>query len=291
VAHRSLAVLSAIGLAGLMACTGRGSQRPWSEHEMVHELLGNSRNGVVAPLAEERFSRRNASEGLWHPGRFITRANPGIYFLEPYDATRAPVLFVHGYNGSPRDFAYLIERLDVTRFQAWVYHYPSGLRLPALAGHLEASLSELRLRYRFDCLSIVAHSMGGLVARGFLLSNAAAERPQCISHFVSISTPWAGSRAAAIGARWAPRLVSTWRDIAPDSLYLQSLFATPFPDNTRYYLMFTSDDRTVTLNSQLRSAALKEATQVIGYNATHVGVLRDPAAAMGLLGLLEQSTQ
>jgi pimeloyl-ACP methyl ester carboxylesterase len=291
VAHRGLALLSAIGLLGLTACGAGGNRRPYDETEMIDTLLENTRNGVVAPLDEERFNRSAASEGLWHPRRFIARSNPGIYFLEPYDPNRQPVLFVHGYDGSPRDFAYLIAKLDTTRFQAWVYNYPSGLRLPLLAEHLESSLSQLRLHYSFGCVSIVAHSMGGLVARGFLLRNATATQPQCIPLFVSISTPWEGSRAAAFGARWAPDLVSTWRDIASGSAYLRSLFAVPFPDNTRYYLVFTADDRTVTVASQLGASAKQEATQVIGYDATHVGVLRDAAAATGLLRLLEPSTQ
>jgi pimeloyl-ACP methyl ester carboxylesterase len=291
VAHRGLALLSAIGLAGFAACSGGENTRPSDEHETIDAMLESTHNGVVSTLDAERFSRSAASEGLWHPRRFIARASPGIYFLEPYDPKRMPVLFVHGYAGSPRDFSYLIARLDATRFQGWVYNYPSGLRLPLLAAHLESSLAQLQVQYRFRCLSIVAHSMGGLVARGFLLRNAVAERPQCIPLFVSISTPWAGSRAAAIGARWAPNLVSTWRDIAPRSPYLQGLFAVPFPDNTRYCLVFTSADRTVTMASQLGSSALEEATQVLGYDATHVGVLRDATAATGLLGLLEQSTR
>ena len=216
-AHRGLALLSAIGLLGLAACSVSGGPRPCDENETAHTLLQNTRNGEVSPLDEERFSRSAASEGLWHPRRFIDRSNPGIYFLEPYDPARQPVLFVHGYDGSPRDFSYLIARLDTTRFQAWVYNYPSGLRLPTLVEHLESSLSQLRLRYPFNCLSIVAHSMGGLIARGFLLRNATVTRPQCIPLFVSISTPWEGSRAAAIGARWAPDLVATWRDIATGS--------------------------------------------------------------------------
>jgi pimeloyl-ACP methyl ester carboxylesterase len=290
VAHRGLALLSALGLVGLAACGSRGPPRTGDDPEMIQVLSDHTRNGAISLLDEERFSRRAASEGLWHPQRFIERANPGIWFLEPYDPRRMPVLFVHGYDGSPRDFASLIARLDPTRFQAWVYNYPSGLRLAMLAGHLESALLQLQLRYRFGCVSIVAHSMGGLVARGFLLRSATAERPQCVPLFISISTPWAGSRAAALGARWAPGLVSTWRDIAPDSLYLQSLFTVPLPERTRYCLVFTADDRTVPIASQLGRPAWQEATQVIGYNATHVGVLRDAVTAASLLRLLEQST-
>lgn len=257
---------------------------------MIQALFDNTRNGAVSPLDEARFSRRAASEGLWHPRRFIDRASAGIWFLAPYDPQRRPVLFVHGYDGSPRDFAQLIAGLDTTRFQAWVYNYPSGLRLRTLAAHLESALLQLQLRHRFGCVSIVAHSMGGLVARGFLVRNEIAEQPQCVPLFVSISTPWAGSRAAAVGARWVPDLVPTWRDMAPDSPYLRSLFAVPLRDSTHYYLVFTTRDRAVPVTSQLGRPAWREATQVIGYPATHVGVLSDAVTTTGLIRLLEQST-
>lgn len=280
-------LVSAVGLFGLAACSSSGGRLIGDEYEMAQALSDNTRNGTIATLDAERFSRRAAREGLWHPQRFIARANAGIWFVAPYDSRRMPVLFVHGYDGSPRDFAQLIARLDPTRFQAWVYNYPSGLRLPTLADHLESALLQLQIRYRFGCVSIVAHSMGGLVVRGYLLRNGMAERPQCVSLFVSISTPWAGDRAA----RWAPDLVSTWRDIATGSPYLRSLFITPLPDGTRYCLVFTAADRTVPLTSQLERPAWDEATQVIGYNASHVGVLRDAVTATGLLRLLEQSTQ
>jgi pimeloyl-ACP methyl ester carboxylesterase len=277
VAHGRLALLSAIGLLGLTACSTGGA--------ITHRLLASTRNGAVSPLDEKHFSPGAASDGVWHPLRAMDRSNPGVYFLEPYDPQRMPVLFVHGYAGSPRDFADLIANLDTTRFQAWVYNYPSGLRLALLAEHLDASLAQLRLRYRFRCLSIVAHSMGGLVVRGFLQRNAQAAQPQCVPLFVSISTPWEGSRAA----RWAPDIVSTWRDIAYGSSYLHSLFSAPLPQSTRYCLMFTRDDRTVTVASQLGATAPWEAAQVIGYDATHVGVLHDAAATAGLLSLLEQA--
>jgi pimeloyl-ACP methyl ester carboxylesterase len=285
VAHRRLAILTATGILGLAACSAGGHYGRGDDMQMMHTLLAHTRNGVVSPLDEEHFSHRAAREGVWHPLIFTARANPGIHFIEPYDPNRRPVLFVHGYGGSPRDFSYLIARLDTTRFQAWVYNYPSGLRLPQLAAHLEWSVSQVRIRFQFDCLSIVAHSMGGLVVRGFMQRHASSAEIQCVPIFVSISTPWEGSRAA----RWAPDLVSTWRDIARGSPYLQRLFAMPLPDGTRYALMFTSDDRTVPIASQLRSSARQEAAEIIGYAATHAGILRDAAAAAALLSLLEKS--
>ena len=43
------------------------------------------------------------------------------------------MLFVHGAEGYPQQFAKLIEGLDRTRFQPWFFFYPSGARLEAVA--------------------------------------------------------------------------------------------------------------------------------------------------------------
>ena len=81
--------------------------------------------GAIADLSDPRFSQENAESSLWRPFDFIVSSQPGIYFLEPYDERKTPVLFVHGSGGTPANFAYLIARLDRTRYQPWLYLYPS----------------------------------------------------------------------------------------------------------------------------------------------------------------------
>ena len=81
--------------------------------------------GTVTNLNDPRFERKNGSVGLWRPYDFVFDVGVGVYFLEPYDPERVPVLFVHGNLGTPQDFRYLIERLDRDRFQPWLYYYPS----------------------------------------------------------------------------------------------------------------------------------------------------------------------
>ena len=71
----------------------------------------------VTSLDDPRFSPENVEIGLWEPHRFFLEIGGGIFFLEPYDPNRMPVLFVHGANGSPRDWSYILEHLDKKRIQ------------------------------------------------------------------------------------------------------------------------------------------------------------------------------
>jgi hypothetical protein len=53
-----------------------------------------------------------------------------------------------------------------------------------------------------------------------------------------------------------------------------------------HYLLFTSNDGTVTKESQLRDAAQKGAVSVEGFNETHMGVLEAAAVSARLNELL-----
>ena len=124
--------------------------------------------GEISNLSDPRFDQAIAEDGLWRPFDFLFKGHPGVYFLGAYDSTKIPVLFVHGINGSPQNFKTLIERLDQRRFQPWVYYYPSGASLPNVASHLTQTMRQLQVQYGFGSFAVVAHSMGGLVSRGFL---------------------------------------------------------------------------------------------------------------------------
>jgi pimeloyl-ACP methyl ester carboxylesterase len=241
--------------------------------------------GERAALTDARFSVENASDGLWRPFDFIVNGYAGIYFLEPYDPARVPVLFVHGINGTPASFEDLIGRLDRSRFQAWVYYYPSGSHLGAIADHLDQTVAKLQLRYGVKEIAVVAHSMGGLVARGFIQRHAQRGGAGRIAPFITLSTPWQGHRAAELAVNTAPAVVRAWEDMAPGSEYLRSLFAQPLPRDTPHYLLFTfnrkaasfgpSDDQGVTVASQLAIPAQESAERVYGFDDSHTGALRN----------------
>jgi pimeloyl-ACP methyl ester carboxylesterase len=254
-------------------------------------------SGEVVALSDARLRDRIAKPGLSRPIEYRAASHPGVYFLEPYSPDKIPVLFVHGINGSPANFAHLLAHLDRSRFQPWLYAYPSGAHLDAVTDYLERSMASLHARYRYESVAVIGHSMGGLVARGFILRHARAAGIDSIPLFVSLSTPWGGHGAAEFAVKYSPVVVDVWRDMAPGSAYLEDLFAARLPDATRHYLVFTfnrkktsfgdSSDRRVSVASQLSAPAQREAVRVVGFDDTHDGVLRDSAVASLINELLD----
>ena len=245
--------------------------------------------GELTSLSDARFDRKTADNGLWRPLDFIVSSHPGVYFLEPYDRHKMPVLFVHGVNDSPAGFSDLVASLDRSRFQPWFYSYPSGVHMDVIADHLNQTMAKLQARYRVGQYAVVGHSMGGLVARGFILRHADSSLAAEIPLFISISTPWAGHKGAQLGVKYSPTVVDAWRDMAPGSDYLGSLFARPLPTATCHYLLFSfkrgssssgeSNDGNVTVASQLAGDAQGQAVLVRGFDDTHEGMLHNTAVA------------
>ena len=135
--------------------------------------------GTIASLDDPRFGDEYGSLGMWDPIRFMFEAGGGIYFLEPYDPQKIPILFVHGATGSPANWKYLASRIDRTKFQPWFAYYPAAPHLDRIGEQLVRALSSLKVKYRYDRLILVGHSMGGLVTRAalnYVIGNAATGR-------------------------------------------------------------------------------------------------------------------
>lgn len=225
--------------------------------------------------------------GMWEPVKYHLEGHSGIYFLEPYDKNKIPVLFVHGITGSGHNWLYLLDQLDREKFQPWIVQYPSGMRLDLLSQSLSQSVNQLEAKYRFKQMNVVAHSMGGLVSRGFLNYQLSNKNNNIeFKTFISISTPWLGHSAASHGAKRAPVVVPSWFDMVPGSPFLESLYRKPLPNSMKYYLLFShkgkgrglfgskNTDGTVTLHSQLPLKAQDAADKVIGFNEGHGSVIQ-----------------
>ena len=249
--------------------------------------------GQVTTLADPRFSREVATKGMWQFYDFLLETRPGIYFLQEYDPKKIPVLFVHGIAGTPLDFAPLIDRLDRTRFQPWVFYYPSGARLESLTALLTQLFVRLRVQYGFNRAAVVAHSMGGLVTRGFLLQDYDTNAADVVRTYVTISSPLGGMASAGKGVESSPIVVRSWYGLAPGSEYLDGLFYEDpagktkrrrLPKTMTYHLLFGfrgsgPNDGVVALSSQLRQEAQAEARAERGFDETHTSILQSAAVA------------
>jgi pimeloyl-ACP methyl ester carboxylesterase len=240
--------------------------------------------GEVVDLSDPRFTAANGVDGMWQPFEFLRQYGIGLYFLEPYDPQRLPVVFVHGISGSPQDWRTMIEAIDRKRFQPWFLHYPGGLRIERSATAMASLLRQAQLRYGFSEVCIVGHSMGGLTSRGAILRLGSASGVR-VSHFVSISTPWGGNESAAAGVERLKYPVPSWRDVAPGSDYLTSILSEPLPDGTRHDLIFTfkssggiglpnDNDGSVGVASELVPAVQQAAHSVFGLPLSHAEVLQ-----------------
>jgi pimeloyl-ACP methyl ester carboxylesterase len=253
--------------------------------------------GGLAQLSDPRFGPENGKLGYFDFAEFAFRVGPGIYFLEDHDPRRIPVLFVHGALGYPQEFAALVAGLDRSRYEPWIFFYPSGARLGVVSDFLSQLVTRLRLRLGFREMVVVAHSMGGLVARSFILKHHAQARVDPVKLFVAISTPWGGVESAEKGVERLPIVVPSWRDVATGSAFLRGLFFEG-PGGTRprrlgipFYLLFGVRDHTISLSSAARWEAVREAASRWPLDYDHVDILRSPEATTLLREILAREPQ
>ncbi len=260
---------------------------------------------ICADLRDARFGHASAERGLWRIMDFLNDGLAGIYFLEPYDPDRVPVLFVHGIAGTPQQFQPLIAALDPEHFQPWFYFYPSGFPLDRIADHLATLLTRLQVEHGFDDLAIVAHSAGGLVSRRAILDYARETGREDVRLFVTISTPWGGQASAAGAAGARVELPPSFQDMSPSSDFLRRLFyedearrvprALPHP--VEFHMLFgyrmrsrsrIANDGTVSVASQAQPEAQQQAQSVRALDAGHVDILENQETLERMSQLLAQ---
>lgn len=237
--------------------------------------------GALADLNAPLFDYENGIKGYWQPLEFFKENGGNIYFLQPYDPTKIPVLYVHGATGSPRGWEYLVSNIDQDRYQPWFYYYPSGASLKSMADLLFWKMYNLKTKYKFKELYIVAHSMGGLVVRSFLVDYG-RQFPE-IKKFISISTPWGGDSLSEMGVKYSPGVIPAWKDLGQQSEFVQSIYRKTLSEGLDFYLLFghegnhnplrPNNDGVVTLSSELDPRVQAEAKMIYGFNEDHNNIL------------------
>lgn len=264
-------------------------------HQGVRFALGEK-----AHLDDPRFAATRGEDGLWTPATFAIQSGFGVYFLERYDPAKIPVLFIHGAAGSPQDWRYAMERIDRKRYQPWFYVYPSGMRLGQAAAALNDGIKLLHERYQFKRLHVVAHSMGGLVARDFILRNTLTDGQDYINTFITFSSPWDGHAAASMGVKYAPEVVPSWRDMQPGSDFLTHLYDKRFKSRVNHHLFYShhakrspvlppENDGSVSVASELRKEAKADAAAIRGFDEDHVSILSSREALVAARIILDRA--
>jgi hypothetical protein len=226
--------------------------------------------------------------------RFVRERRAGLFFLEPYDAARTPVVFVHGISGYPQELAALIAGLDRTRYQAWIAHYPSGFEVPLIASYVDRALDEADAMHHPRAICVVAHSMGGLVMRDALARYASGVGRAQVPLFVTIASPFGGHPGAAIGVAVSPVVVPAWRSLVPSGELVTHLHDAPLPDETSHAMLIATgaragarSDGVVPIASQRAPRALAEADSVRLFGESHTGILRSARARAAIYAELD----
>jgi triacylglycerol lipase len=138
-------------------------------------------------------------------------------FWMPPDRLRRcqrPILLVHGYSCSRGLWWWMRRRLESAGYVvATVNLAPPYVGIDALVPQLARRIDAVREETGADRVTVVAHSMGGLVSRAYLAKHGSAY----VERLVTLGTPHQGSELARIG------FGRNAREMEPDSRWLQAL--------------------------------------------------------------------
>ncbi|MBT8342888.1 MAG: alpha/beta hydrolase [Desulfatitalea sp.] len=237
--------------------------------------------GDITDLDDERFSEELGTKGFWEPFSFFKQFGGNIYFLEEYDPAKTPILFIHGASGTPKGWRYFVNNIDRSRFQPWFFYYPSGSRINGMSYLLLWKLTNLQAKYHFNQIYITAHSMGGLVARSFIINHD--DQFPYVKLFIALATPWGGDRMAEYGVKQSPAVIPCWIDLQPEGDFIKSLYTTKLPEHVSFYMFYghkgsrnpfrSNNDGTITLSSLLDHRPQSEAKMNYAFNEDHGTIL------------------
>ena len=176
----------------------------------------------------------------------------GLLLPQEVDPRRTTVILVHGLDCDRTNWFPMSDRLIGEGYQVAYFTYPSDGPLEESAQLLARDMSALRDQFPDMTLDIVAHSMGGLVARRYVEGDAYAGG---VKHLILLGTPNLGSHWAAYRMAlevqehynlwrhekdWSPTWMITdglgeaGRDLKPTSYFLKELNARPRREGVAY---------------------------------------------------------
>lgn len=221
--------------------------------------------GRLALFAEEFMAT------LMHTSWFMARATAHEKIYS--NSTHRPVLLLHGYGCNSGYWAHLTPLLDA----ACISH--ASLDLEPVMGDIDdyvplvaRAIASLCEKTNTSSVIIVAHSMGGLVARAYIRAHGSAR----IARVITLGTPHHGTSLAAfgVGRNAAQMRRAKAASDAPESAWIRALAASETPA-TRALItsIFTHHDNIVAPQT---SSILPGARNVEFGGIGHVAMGRNP---------------
>ena len=136
--------------------------------------VGGDFSAPLAAIASRTRFVFQRWQGLFRMEHYATRQ--GIFFLEPYDPEKIPVLMVHGILSSPlmwRDLTNRImgEPVIQKKCQIWHYTYATGYPILTSARMLREQLDGVNIALQraglppHKAMVLIGHSLGGLLVK------------------------------------------------------------------------------------------------------------------------------
>jgi len=187
---------------------------------------------------------------------------------------RLPLLLIHGYGCSRGVWWWLRRRLEAAGWTvATISLEPVYTSIDDYVEPLARRIDALLAETRSAQLILVAHSMGGLVARAYLQRCGAVR----VARLVTLGTPHAGSELARIG------IGRNARQMEPGSTWLRTLARTKAMPET--VAIYSPHDNYVMPQVNLE---LPGATNTALGGLGHLSMLFSPRVAHVLLAALEK---
>ena len=197
----------------------------------------------------------------------------GLFMPEPFDPSRPLVVLLHGLDCNKANCTDMKALLIGDGYQVATFSYPSDQPIAESVAFFGKHMCDLRREYPQARVDILAHSMGGLVGRGYVEGDGYAGG---IDRLIMVGPPNAGSGWAAWRIlleiqehyqlwRHEPKWRASWmitdgfgeagRDLKPGSKFLQELNARPRREGVRYTIVAGSQSPTRRVTGNCLSAA------------------------------------
>ena len=179
----------------------------------------------------------------------------GLLLPRDINENRRLVVLIHGLDCNRSNWGPMSDLLQKEGFQVATFTYPSDGPIEDSVALLAQEMQAVRDEFTTLRVSMIAHSMGGLVARAYLEGDDYAGN---VDHLILLGTPNQGSRWAPyrVGlefrehwslwrseADWSPTWIITdglgeaGRDLKPESRFLTQLNARPRRAGVRYTIV------------------------------------------------------